>query len=137
MVEQDQRHCGEVRISETLYVVAMGKFVNIEALHEMIKNSNTKVYDRSLMGGLSKGFIIEAPEARIDVSDDGRVVVSYHLGEVDMQRLRVLALGQQLKELDRDRSMISDMLGQATAELINLEQLEKNGEEHGLRKETK
>lgn len=115
----------------------MGKFVNIEALHEMIKNSNTKVYDRSLMGGLSKGFIIEAPEARIDVSDDGRVVVSYHLGEVDMQRLRVLALGQQLKELDRDRSMISDMLGQATAELINLEQLEKNGEEHGLRKETK
>ena len=54
-----------------------------------------------------------------------------------MQRLRVLALGHQLKEIDRYRSMITEMLGHATAELINLEQLEKNGEEHGLRQETK
>ena len=94
----------------------------------MIKSSGTKVYDRSMMGGTSKGFIIESQEARIDVADDGRVIVSYHLGELDMQRLRVLALEQQLKELDRDRSMLTDMLGNATAKLINLEQLEKNGQ---------
>ncbi len=103
----------------------MGPFVNLDALQEMIKDSNTKVYDRSLMGGTSKGFIIESPEARIDVADDGNVIVSYHLGELNMQRLRVLALEQQLKELDRDRSMLTDMLGLATAKLINLEQLEK------------
>ena len=106
----------------------MGQFVNIEALREMIKSYGTKVYDRSVMGGTSKGFIIESPEARVEVNGDGNVIVSYHLGELDMQRLRVLALEQQLKELDRDRSMLSDMLGHATAKLINLEQLEKNGQ---------
>jgi len=114
----------------------MEQFVNIDALHEMIKNSNTKVYDSSLMGGMSKGFIIESPEARINVAADGNVIVSYHLSKVDMQRLRVLALGRQLKEIDGERSMITERLSNATAELINLEQLEKNREEHGIREET-
>ncbi len=106
----------------------MGQFVNIDALHEMIKSSDTKVYDRSLMGGTSKGFIIESPEARVEVKGDGEVYVSYHLSKLDMQRLQVLALGQQLDQIDRERSKISNKLGHATAELINLEQLEKNGQ---------
>ena len=99
----------------------MSMVISLEDLKAAIANGTCSVYDRALMDGAQRGFFIELADGGcLDVSSEGKVTISYQLGELVMKQLAVLALRQQLDRTDKERSQLSRELQRAETELVKM-----------------